>query len=110
MEKVASRSSSIWDDAGLAMTSAPNAFTTEDLQVLFGVPSNEIVGCHIHKLVQVVNFFLSLFLFLLGFERWILFSGSGGDYSHYLRVPESGGKGYIHKVQVAGYGGRELKE
>ena len=46
---------------------------------------------------------------MLGFERWILFSSSGGDYSHYLRVPEPGGKSYIRKVQVAGYGGRELK-
>ena len=39
------------------MTSAPDAFTTEDLQVLFGVPSNEIMGCHIHKLAQVVNLY-----------------------------------------------------
>ena len=50
-------SSSIWDNTGLAMTSAPDTFTIKDLQVLFGVPANEIVGHHIHKLIQVVNLY-----------------------------------------------------
>lgn len=50
-EKTSSRSSSIWDDAGLALTRAQDAFTTEDLQVLSSMPSNEIVDRHIHKLV-----------------------------------------------------------
>ena len=56
-KKVDSRSSSIWDNVGLAMTRAQDAFTTEDLQVLSGMPSNEIVGCHIHKLIQVINLY-----------------------------------------------------
>jgi len=50
-EKVDLRLLSIWDNASLTMTRAQDAFTTEDLQVLSGMPSNEIVGCHIHKLV-----------------------------------------------------------
>ena len=49
-----SRSFSIWDNVGLALTKAKDAFTVEDLKVLSGVPSNEIVGRHIHKLVQVM--------------------------------------------------------
>ena len=44
-------SSSIWDDASLAMTRAQDAFTVEDLKVSSGMPSNELVGRHIHKLV-----------------------------------------------------------
>lgn len=50
-EKAGSRSSSIWDDAALALTRAQDAFTPEDLKVLSSMPSNEIVSRHIHKLV-----------------------------------------------------------
>ena len=53
-EMVDSRSFSIWDNVGLALTKAKDAFTVEELKVLSGVPSNEIVGRHIHKLVQVM--------------------------------------------------------
>ena len=45
------RSSSVWDDIGLVLTRAEDAFTIEDLKALFRVPSNELVGRHIHKLV-----------------------------------------------------------
>lgn len=50
-EKVGSQSSNVWDDVGLALARAHDAFTVEDLKVLSGMPSNEIVNCHIHKLV-----------------------------------------------------------
>ena len=50
-EKATSHSSSIWDDSDLALTRAQDAFTTEELKVFSGVPSNEIVDRHIHKLV-----------------------------------------------------------
>ena len=50
-EKADSRSSSVWDNAGLALTRAQDAFIADDLKVLSGIHSNEIVGHHIHKLV-----------------------------------------------------------
>ena len=53
-DKVDSRSSSVFYDAGLAVARAQDAFTTGELRVFSGMPSNEVVGHHIHKLVQVV--------------------------------------------------------
>ena len=50
-EKADSRLSSVWDDAGLTLSRAQEIFTTEDLKVFSGMPSNEVVGRHIHKLV-----------------------------------------------------------
>ena len=37
------------------MTRAQDTLSTEDLQVLSGMPSNKIAGRHIRKLVQVIN-------------------------------------------------------
>ena len=62
-EKADSRSSSVWDNAGLALTRAQDAFIADDLKVLSGIHSNEIVGHHIHKLVQVMYLYYSFFLF-----------------------------------------------
>ena len=53
-EKADPRSSSVLDNASLALTRAQDAFTIEELKVLSTMPSNEIVGHHIHKLVQVM--------------------------------------------------------
>ena len=50
-DKADSRSSSIFDDAGLALSRAQGSFSAEELRVFSGVPSHEIVGRHIHKLV-----------------------------------------------------------
>lgn len=50
-KKVGFRLSGIWDDAGLALTRAQDAFTLKDLKVFLGMLSNEIVDRHIHKLV-----------------------------------------------------------
>ena len=64
-EKADPRSSSVWDNASLALTRAQDAFTIEELKVLPTMPSNEIVGRHIHKLIQVMYLYNlpSLFLF-----------------------------------------------
>ena len=63
-EKVNSRSSSVWDDASLALTRAQDAFTNEELKVLSCVPSSKIVSRHIHKLVQVMYLYNFTFPFL----------------------------------------------
>ena len=65
-EKEGSWSSSIWDDAGLALTRAQDAFTAEDLKVFLGIHSNEIVSRHIHKLVQVMYTYHTFFLLCCG--------------------------------------------
>ena len=59
-EKVASQTSSIWDDVGLALVRAHSAVTVEDLKVLSSVPFHEVVNRHIHKLVQVRLLFIWL--------------------------------------------------
>nr|XP_023884771.1 uncharacterized protein LOC111996965 [Quercus suber] len=58
------------------MTRAQDAFTTEDLQVLSGVPSNEIVGRHIHKLVQVLGETIHITLEYLSQEAKAISAGS----------------------------------
>ena len=50
-EKANSCLSSVWDDASLALTRAQDVFTAKELKVFLSIPSNEIVGCHIQKLV-----------------------------------------------------------
>ena len=53
-EKVDSRPSSIWDDAGVSMARAQDIFNTDDMKVFSGVPTDEVVRHHLHKLVQVL--------------------------------------------------------
>ena len=68
MEKADSQASSIWDDAELAVERAHGVVTAEDLKVFSGVPSNEVVACHVHRLVQVkylCNFGSSPLFFIL---------------------------------------------
>ncbi|XP_075639932.1 uncharacterized protein LOC142611706 [Castanea sativa] len=48
-------SSTIWDDERLAVDKACGVVTVEDLQVFSGLPPNELVGRHLHKLVQVLG-------------------------------------------------------
>ena len=55
-EKVVSQTSSVWDDAGLALARAHSAVTAKDLKALSSVPSYMVVSHHIHKLVQVRPF------------------------------------------------------
>ena len=52
-EKVNSRPSSVWDDVRVAMVRAQDVFGANDLKVFLGVPADEVVRRHLHKLVQV---------------------------------------------------------
>ena len=52
-EKVDFRPSSIWDDAGVSMARAQDIFSTDEMKLFSGVPANDVVRCHLHKLVQV---------------------------------------------------------
>ena len=53
-DKADSRSFSVWEDASLALARAQEIFTIEELRVFSGMSPNEVVGRHLHKLVQVV--------------------------------------------------------
>ena len=53
-EKVDSRPSSIWDDAGVFMARAQDIFSTDKMKVFSGVPADDVVRRHLHKLVQVI--------------------------------------------------------
>ena len=68
MEEASSRSSSIWDNASLALLRAQDTFTADELKALFRVPSNELVGCHVHKPIQVIP--LCNFLFTFSLFTW----------------------------------------
>ena len=54
-KKADSRSSTIWSDERLALDRAHGVVTAEDLKVFSRVPSNTVVSCHVHRLVQVRN-------------------------------------------------------
>ena len=62
-EKADSHTSNVWDDASLVLTRAQDAFIVEELKVFSSMPFNEIIGCHIHKLVQVMYLYHLFFLF-----------------------------------------------
>ena len=50
-EKVDSRPSSVWDDAGVSMARAQDTFSADELEVVFGVPADEVARRYLHKLV-----------------------------------------------------------
>ena len=52
-EKVDSRPSSVWDDAGVSMARAQDTFSADELEVVFGVPADEVARRYLHKLVKV---------------------------------------------------------
>ena len=65
-ENADSHPSSVWDDPGLAVERAH-----EVNKFFLGVPSNEVVAHHVHKIVQVeylCNFSPFLFLFFFFFR------------------------------------------
>ena len=64
-EKASSWSSNVWDDASLALTRAQDLFNADKLKVLSEVPSNEMVGHHVHKLIQAISLCNLLFTFFL---------------------------------------------
>ena len=52
-EKVDSRPSSVWDDAGVFVARAQDAFSADELKVLSRVPADDVARRHLYKLVQV---------------------------------------------------------
>ena len=54
-EKVDFRPSSVWDDAGVSVARAQDTFNADELKVFSGVPAEDIVRRHLHKLVQVTT-------------------------------------------------------
>ena len=53
-EKVDSRLSSVWDDAGVSVARAQETFSADELKVFFGMPVDDVARRHLHKLVQVI--------------------------------------------------------
>ena len=111
-EKVDSRSSSVWDDAGVALARAQDVFNADDLKVFSGVSANKVVGRHLHKLVQVPmqiyilhsSLLLSFFFFFFFFS-----SGVGRESPPHLRVPGSGGQGQVWAVPCDDLGGKQFE-
>ena len=52
-EKVDSRPSNVWDDIGVSVARAQDAFSADELKVFSGVPTDDVARRHLHKLVQV---------------------------------------------------------
>ena len=52
-EKIDSRPSSIWDDTGVSVARAQDTFSADEMKVFSGVPADDVVRGHLHKLVQV---------------------------------------------------------
>ena len=52
-EKVDSKPSSVWDDAGVSVVRAQETFSADELKVFFRVPADNVARRHLHKLVQV---------------------------------------------------------
>ena len=52
-EKVDSRPSSVWDDIGVSVARAQDAFSADELKVFSRVPANDVARRHLHKLIQV---------------------------------------------------------
>ena len=73
-DKADSRSSSVWDDAEVALAPVQVTFTTEEMKVFSGTSPNKVVGRYLHKLVQVV--YLCKFIFFFFFFLIVLRSSS----------------------------------
>ena len=52
-EKVDSKPSSVWDDAGVSVARAQDTFSADKLKVFLRVPVDDVARRHLHKLVQV---------------------------------------------------------
>ena len=56
-EKVDSRPSCVWDDAGVSVARAQETFSVDKLKVFSGVPADDVARRHLHKLMQVTLWF-----------------------------------------------------
>ena len=56
---------SIWADVETALAQANEIITLDELKEISGVPSHEMVNCHVHKLIQVTFLCLLSSFFLL---------------------------------------------
>ena len=52
-EKVDFRPSSIWDNTGVLVARAQDTFSANEMKVFSGVPTDDVMRRHLHKLVQV---------------------------------------------------------
>ena len=59
-EKVDSKPSCVWDDAGVSMARAQETFSADELKVFSGVPADDMARRHLHKLMQVTLGFHSV--------------------------------------------------
>ena len=73
-EKADSCSSDVWGNARVAMARVQEIFTSDEMKVFSGSSLNELVGCHLHKLVQVM--YLCKFDFSFFFVCVVMRSGS----------------------------------
>ena len=119
-EKLDSRSSSVWDDAGVALAHAHNVFSIDDMKAFSGVFANEVIGRHLHKLVQVPvqvstfrsslsPFFSFFFLVKKKYIYIYIYLGVRRGSPSYFGVPSSGGQGRVCVVPYDDLGGRKLK-
>ena len=114
-KKADSRSSSIWDDDGVALAHAQDVFSADDTKVFSKVSANEVMGHHLHKLVEVpvqVYIFCSSFLFLFSFfvkYICIFFSGVRRESLYYFRVPSSRGQGRVCVDPCENLGGKKFE-
>ena len=72
-KKVNSEPSCIWDDAGVSVARAQETFSANELKVFSGVPADNVARRHLHKLVQVTQWFHSLCAFICFYFIFILF-------------------------------------
>ena len=80
-EKVDSRPSCVWDDAGVSVARAQETFSADELKVFSGVPADDVARRHLHKLMQVTLWFhflcasICLFFFFLSAYPFCFYTG-----------------------------------
>ena len=72
-EKVDSRPSCVWDDAGVSVVRAQETFSADELKVFSGVPVDDVARRHLHKLMQVTLGFHSLCASICSFFFFFFF-------------------------------------
>nr|POE70375.1 hypothetical protein CFP56_52614 [Quercus suber] len=78
---------SVWEDLATIVNRAHNIVIDEELRGLSSIPSHELVGCHIQKLVQVLSESLRLMIDYLSVKEKVVVTQSkakstGAESSH----------------------------